>query len=63
MTRTAILFDLDGVTVDTEPLYLQAEIRLFKEYGVEIPPEDWELFREDVSELPGFWKMGDTFIG
>ena len=41
----AVLFDLDGVTVDTEPLYSRAEIRLFKEYGVEIPKEDWGLFR------------------
>ena len=40
-----ILFDLDGVTIDTEPLYAKAEIKLFKEYGVNIPNEDWKLFR------------------
>ena len=43
--KSAILFDLDGVTIDTEPLYTLSEIRLFKEYGVEIPREDWPLFR------------------
>ena len=46
----AVLFDLDGVTVDTEPLYSRAEIRLFKEYGVEIPKEDWGLFRGSSEE-------------
>ena len=43
--KYAVLFDLDGVTIDTEPLYTLAEIRLFGEYGVEIPKEDWSLFR------------------
>ena len=41
----AVLFDMDGITIDTEPLYLQAEINLFKEYNVEIPKEDWSLFQ------------------
>lgn len=41
----AVIFDLDGVVVDSEPLYQQAEERLFKEYGVAIPQDDWKLFR------------------
>jgi HAD superfamily hydrolase (TIGR01509 family) len=45
-----ILFDLDGVTIDTEPLYAKGEIRLFKEYGVSIPQEDWKLFRGCTEE-------------
>ena len=40
-----VLFDLDGVTIDTEPLYTNSEIRLFREYGVEIPKEDWSQAR------------------
>ena len=36
---------MDGVIIDTEPLYAKAEIKLFREYGVEIPEEDWVLFR------------------
>ena len=36
---------MDGVIIDTEPLYAKAEIKLFREYGVEIPNEDWVLFR------------------
>ena len=45
MEKSAVLFDLDGVTIDTEPLYTLSEIRLFKEYGIDIPKEDWPLFR------------------
>jgi len=41
----AVCFDMDGVIIDTEPLYAKAEIKLFREYGVEIPEEDWVLFR------------------
>ena len=43
--KNAILFDLDGITIDTEPLYTRAEIRLFGEYGVKIPKKDLHLFR------------------
>ena len=45
-----ILFDLDGVVIDTEPLYAKGEIKLFKEYGVIIPEEDWKLFRGCTEE-------------
>ena len=45
LSNFAVIFDMDGVVLDTEPLYTKAEIRLFGEYGVEIPKEDWSLFR------------------
>ena len=41
----AVVFDMDGVVVDSEPLYQQAQVRLFAEIGVTIPDEDWKLFR------------------
>ncbi|PIS28825.1 MAG: hypothetical protein COT43_05595 [Candidatus Marinimicrobia bacterium CG08_land_8_20_14_0_20_45_22] len=41
----AIVFDFDGVVVDSEPLYERAEARLFAEYGVTIPTSDWRLFK------------------
>lgn len=41
----AIVFDFDGVVVDSETLYEKAEARLFAEYGVTIPESDWRLFK------------------
>lgn len=45
-----VLFDMDGVTLDTEPLYANGENKLFEEYGVKIPKEDWKLFRGCTEE-------------
>ena len=42
---------MDGITIDTEPLYTRAEINLFKEYGIKIPEEDWSLFRGSSEKL------------
>ena len=50
LSNFAIIFDMDGVVIDTEILYTRAEIRLFGEYGVEIPEEDWPLFRGCAEE-------------
>ncbi|MBU0712367.1 HAD family phosphatase [bacterium] len=36
----AIVFDFDGVIVDSEPLYEKAEKELFASYGVDIKTED-----------------------
>lgn len=47
----AIIFDFDGVVVDSEPLYQIAERQLFKEYGVEVPPEDWKYFKGTTEEV------------
>ena len=46
---------MDGVTLNTEPIYARAEISLFKEYGVTIPAENWSLFR-GCSEID-FYKL------
>ena len=44
----AIVFDFDGVVVDSEPLYELAEIELFKSFGVKINIEDLK----DTKGLP-----------
>lgn len=46
----AVIFDMDGVVIDSEPLYQEAEERLFREYGVTIPAKDWNIFRGCTEE-------------
>ncbi|MFC1746781.1 HAD family hydrolase [Candidatus Neomarinimicrobiota bacterium] len=41
----AILFDMDGVVVDSEHLYQEAGTRLFAEYGVTLMEDDWIRLR------------------
>jgi len=42
--NTAVLFDMDGVLVDSEPIINAAAIRALAEFGVEARPEDFEPF-------------------
>ena len=41
---TAVLFDMDGVLVDSEPIINAAAIRALAEFGVTARPEDFEPF-------------------
>ena len=40
----AIIFDMDGVIVDSEPLHLQTEQMIFKQHGIEAPWSEWNKF-------------------
>jgi sugar-phosphatase len=35
----AIIFDFDGIIIDSEPLWVEAEMNIFKSVGVELTPE------------------------
>lgn len=58
----AILFDLDGVIIDSEPLHFEAHKEILKDYGIELTLDDYldfgvakgddNLYRK-VSERPG----------
>ena len=37
----AILFDMDGVVIDSEKLYSQSEEKLLSKYGVKFDDSDW----------------------
>jgi cytidine deaminase len=39
-----VLFDMDGVLVDSEPFICKAAIMMFKELGIDVPPEDFQPF-------------------
>ena len=41
---TAVLFDMDGVLVDSEPIINAAAIRALAEFGITARPEDFEPF-------------------
>jgi len=60
MEIKAIIFDFDGVVVDTEPLYENAENRLFREYGVVVSEEDWRKFK-GLSEEAFYRYIRDKF--
>ena len=44
MKIKAVLFDMDGVLIDTEDLILEAAIRALREFGVNAVPEDFKEF-------------------
>ena len=39
---TAVLFDMDGTLIDSEPVWFETEVRLLAEYGFELGPEHWQ---------------------
>ncbi|HOW66263.1 MAG TPA: HAD-IA family hydrolase [Candidatus Paceibacterota bacterium] len=40
----AVLFDMDGVLTDSEPLICEAAVRMFQEQGLPVQPEDFLPF-------------------
>jgi len=40
----AVIFDIDGVLTDSEPLICSAAIAMFKEFGLNVQPEDFIPF-------------------
>ena len=41
----AILFDMDGVVIDSEKLYSQSEEKLLAQYGVKFDDSDWHYIK------------------
>ena len=39
-----VLFDMDGVLVDSEPFICKAAIMMFEELGIHVSPEDFQPF-------------------
>jgi beta-phosphoglucomutase len=44
LMNMAVLFDMDGVLVDSEPIINAAAIRALAEFGIQARPEDFEPF-------------------
>ncbi len=44
MQQSAVIFDMDGVLVDTEPSYFQSNTVLFRELGFSLPEAEYAAF-------------------
>jgi beta-phosphoglucomutase len=44
VTQRAVIFDMDGVLTDSEPLINQAAVAMFRELGLNVAPEDFLPF-------------------
>lgn len=41
----ALIFDMDGVLVDSEPIHERAEMEVCREFGMEVSKSEWDGFR------------------
>jgi len=41
----AVLFDMDGVVIDSEKLYSQSESNVLAQYGVKFDESDWHYIK------------------
>ncbi len=52
----AVIFDMDGLLVDSEPLWMQAEIEIFDRLGVSITPEDCKKMQGvKIADVVSHW--------
>jgi sugar-phosphatase len=52
----AVIFDMDGLLVDSEPLWVQSEIEVFGEIGVALREEDCALTKGlRIDDVVGYW--------
>ena len=52
-----IIFDMDGLLIDSEPFWRQAEIKVFGEYGIHLSDEDCiKTTGLSVTEVVRFWQ-------
>ncbi len=55
MSEKAVIFDMDGVLIDSEPAYLEMNKKLFSEFGIEMDDENYKAL-VGLPSLP-MWKM------
>ena len=54
----AVIWDMDGVLIDSEPFWQRAEIEIFGEFGLELEPEDcMRTMGLRVDEAVAFWRL------
>lgn len=51
-----MIFDMDGILIDSEPLWRQAEIKVFKTVGIELTEEDCiQTLGYRIDEVEDYW--------
>lgn len=41
----AVIFDMDGVVINSEPLHQKSENIVYQRHGINLDPSDWDTFR------------------
>lgn len=60
----AVIFDMDGLLIDSEPLWVRAEIEVFREVGVALEPSDCARTKGlRVDDVVAFWHARRGFAG
>jgi len=59
---TAVLFDMDGTLIDSEPIWFDTEVRLLAEQGFELGPEHWEQVLGQPNEVACKYLIGVSGI-
>jgi len=61
----AVIFDMDGVLTDSEPLINAAAAAMFKERGLAVQPEDFRPFvgAGEDRYIGGVFSAGATGVG
>lgn len=55
MKDKVVIFDMDGVLIDSEPAYLKMNMKLFSEFGIEMDDENYKAL-VGLPSMP-MWKM------
>lgn len=58
----AVLFDMDGTLIDSEPVWFDTEARLLAEYGFELGPEHWQQVLGQPTEVSSRYLLGVSGI-
>ena len=48
---TAVIFDMDGVIINSEPLHEKAQKRVFDQYQIYVPVDDFKTFKGMTEEV------------
>ena len=55
MSDKAVIFDMDGVLIDSEPAYLEMNLKMFEQFGIEIDEENYKAL-VGIPSVP-MWKF------